>query len=170
MFTVDCHRLLTYSLCPSVQCLGVLFGSWILFGHLTILLRRSGALPSNYVHAWTLCSDNGTDQLAFRNQLKTLMVEDKYSNQLVWDTPCLKHQLHLLTHDSIKLATQLHSSCGMKCGYFAALSKVCHTWRAHGAKVAKVWQTIVPGGFKYRASCSVPPLAIAGRWGSVDCH
>lgn len=35
-------------------------------------------------------------------------------------------------------------------------------------KLSKVWQALVPHAWEYRASCHVPPLAVAGRWGSID--
>lgn len=133
---------------------------------------RNGTLPPHYVHVWMICSDNGTDQAAFRSQLKTLLASDEesYGRQLIFDTPCLKHQLHLLTHDMLKLASSLMAKSGYTGGYFASLAKICHSWRAHGCKIAKVWATIVPNAYSFKASCNVPPLAIAGRWGSIDSY
>lgn len=129
---------------------------------------RNGSLPAQYVHVWALCTDNGADQAAYRAQLKTLLAGPDYSNQLIWDVACLKHQLHLLTMDMLRLASQFLSKCGHKCGYFSSLAKICHAWRAHAPKLAKVWQTIVPNAYSYKASSCVPPLAISGRWGSID--
>lgn len=128
-------------------------------------------MPSGYVHVWMITSDNGPDQAAFRSQLKTLLAsKEEFGRQLVFDTPCLKHQLHLLTHDMLRLASSLMAKSGYSGGYFASLAKVCHSWRAHGSKIAKVWATLVPNAFAFKASCNVPPLAIAGRWGSIDSH
>ena len=133
---------------------------------------RNGALPQNYTHVWALCSDNGGDQAAFRKQLKTELATGRsdgpYKNQLIFDVPCMKHQMHLLTQDMLKVASKFLASCGKTFGYFGSLAKICHCWRAHGQKLSKVWATIVPQAYSYAASRSVPPLAVAGRWGTID--
>ena len=129
---------------------------------------RSGQLPRCYVHIWALCTDNGADQAAYRNGLKTELAKPEYSNQLVFDVPCLKHQLHLLTADMLRIISKFLTSCGKTFGYFGSVAKICHTWRAHGPKLSKIWRLIVPQALRYAASCTVPPVAVAGRWGSID--
>lgn len=132
---------------------------------------RTGAIPSNYIHVWALCTDNGPDQASFRNSLKTeLASQPGYKNQLMFDCPCLKHQLHLLTADMLRIISKFLSSCGKEFSYFGSLAKICHTWRAHGPKLSKVWRHIVPNAYSFTACCAVPPLAVAGRWGSIDCN
>ena len=145
-------------------------GHWPVRPVLVFCHLRSGLLPSNYIHVWALCTDNGPDQAAFRNGLKTeLASKPEYKNQIVFDCPCLKHQLHLLTADMLRIVSKFLFSCGKKFGYFSSLAKICHTWRAHGPKLSKVWKLIVPNPYQYAASCHVPPVAVAGRWGSIDC-
>ena len=92
----------------------------------------------------------------------------RYSNQFIFEQPCLKHQLHLLCRDLTRLINKLLLAHDRKYGYFGSVAKICHTWRAHGVKLSKVWQALVPHAWEYKASCHVPPLAVAGRWGSID--
>ena len=99
-------------------------GHWPVRPVLVFCHLRSGLLPSNYIHVWALCTDNGPDQAAFRNGLKTeLASKPEYKNQIVFDCPCLKHQLHLLTADMLRIVSKFLFSCGKKFGYFSSLAK-----------------------------------------------
>ena len=129
---------------------------------------RKGSLPRCYIHVWSICGDCGTDQTGFRSSLRTVLNNDRFSNQLVFEQPCLKHQLHLMCKDMTQLMDKLLASHVRSYGYFGSVAKICHTWRAHGVKISKVWQHIVPHCWEHKASASVPPLAVAGRWGSID--
>lgn len=162
-----CFGKCLYAFCASYEC-QYQFQSFFSVARVTPCQPRNGTLPQTHVHIWSICSDNGADQAAFRAQLKTLLRGPGYERQLLFEAPCLKHQLHLLTLDTLKMASQFLGQCGHSGGYFSSLAKVCHTWRAHGTKLAKVWQAAVPGAYNFKASCCVPPLAIGGRWGSID--
>ena len=70
--------------------------------------------------------------------------------------------------DSLRLMNQMLEEKGRSYNYFGSVAKVCHTWRAHGKKVSQMWNAVVPRSFEFKASCTVPPLAVAGRWGSID--
>ena len=134
------------------------------------MLYRKRALPKCYMHIWSLCGDCGTDQSALRSSLRTLLTEPRYANQLIFEQPCLKHQLHLACRDMLRLINRILMAHGRSYGYFGSVAKICHTWRAHAVKLSKTWQALIPKPFEYKASCNVPPLAVAGRWGSIDCH
>ena len=146
------RQLVTLRQCPALK--------WIL---------RNKSLPKCHIHVWALCGDCGPDQCSFRASIRTLLSQPRFESQLVFEIPCLKHQLHLMCKDMMTLTNKMLGARGRGYGYFGAVAKICHTWRAHGIKVNKTWQAVVPGAWEFKASCSVPPLAVAGRWGSIDC-
>ena len=129
---------------------------------------RNGSVPRCYIHIWSLCGDCGTDQTGFRSSLRTTLDSVKFQNQWVFEQPCLKHQLHLISRDMMRMIDKVLFAHGRSYGYFGSVAKIVHTWRAHGVKLSKVWEAIVPDAWEHKASCNVPPLAVAGRWGSID--
>ena len=104
-----------------------------------------------------------------RSSLRTLLDKPRYRNQWMIEQPCLKHQLHLIVKESVRLINKLLAAHGRSWGYFGAVAKICHTWRAHGVKISKTWQVLTPKPWEYKGASRVPPLAVAGRWGSIDC-
>lgn len=129
---------------------------------------RTGVLPPCHIHVWCLAGDCGPDQASFRASIRTTLAAPAFWNQWVFEIPCLKHQLHLMCKDSLRLMNQMLEEKGRSYNYFGSVAKVCHTWRAHGKKVSQMWNAVVPRSFEFKASCTVPPLAVAGRWGSID--
>lgn len=138
---------------------------------LIVVTLRTGAIPPQYIHIWAICTDAGADQLAFRNSIKTEMGGDEFCNQLIWDVSCVKHQLHLLVKDSMQHSNSFLEREGFRnTPYFSAVAQVVHCWRAHGAKLNQIFNTIIPEPWRYKAAVSLPPTAVAGRWGSIDCY
>lgn len=132
---------------------------------------RSGTIPPCYIHVWSVCTDAGPDQLAFRGAVKTEMTQETYSHQMFWDVSCVKHQLHLLVKDGMKFANGFMSesaSTKKKVPYFSAVAQIVHCWRAHSTKLNKLFNVLVPQAWQHRASVSIPPVAISGRWCSID--
>ena len=135
---------------------------------------RNGELPGPYIHIWMNTSDDGPDQRGLRNGLHSLMASQQdMSFQLFFAPLCLKHQFQLVTQSQLKLVDDMIPKLG-ECDwkkYYSSLATLSHSWRAHLAKVRKVWMkqhTGEPGMTKMRATFNLPPLAVGGRWGSVD--
>ena len=129
---------------------------------------RNGKLPPSYIHIWTNCGDCGPDEIGMRNVLHSEMAHPKYDCQWFFSLACLKHQLHLLVKDSMKLANRLLRSSNRSYKYFSAIAQLTHTWRANGVKFCRAWSVVTQNPWEYKAASTVPPLAVAGRWGSVD--
>ena len=126
-------------------------------------------MPPFYLHVWVNVGDSGPDQHSFRTSLHThLAISQHHEFQLLFSLPCLKHQLHLIVKDSLQLTNQLLAGCARKYSYFGAVAKLAHTWRSHGEKIARAWAVLFSKPWEYRAASAVPPLAVAGRWGSID--
>ena len=140
---------------------------------------RSGKLPSRYFHVWACTTDSGPDQLGFRSSLKTLFAtSDLYKNQFFFDLSCLKHQYHLMVQDVLRLTDQrlrsatqrLQGSSRFKFKYFATLAMTVHNWRANAKKIVTAWKLLFPEAAKTeKATRTLPPVAVAGRWGSITC-
>ena len=105
---------------------------------------RTGALPPCHIHVWCLAGDCGPDQASFRASIRTTLAAPAFWNQWVFEIPCLKHQLHLMCKDSLRLMNQMLEEKGRSYNYFGSVAKVCHTWRAHGKKVSQMWMPSFP--------------------------
>ena len=84
----------------------------------------------------------------------------------------MKHQLHLLVKDSMKFSNMFMSPSATtkkKIPYFSAVAQIVHCWRAHSKKLNKLFNLLIPDAWQHKASVSIPPVAIAGRWCSIDC-
>ena len=124
-------------------------------------------MPANYVHLWCITSDAGPDQVASRSYLKTLLTQPLYAKQLMFDVSCWKHQFHLLCKDGLHQVDLLLKASGRPWRYFSSIAKMCHTWRAHGFKIGRVWRETFKDAYKNKSAKYLPPVPIAGRWASV---
>ena len=140
---------------------------------------RSGELPASYVHVWACTTDCGPDQIGSRNSLKSLFATDKaYANQIMFDLGCLKHQYHLMVQDVLRMTDDrlrkashdFDALARMKFKYFATLAMTVHNWRANAKKIVAAWKLLFPTAAREdKATCTLPPTAVAGRWGSITC-
>jgi hypothetical protein len=90
----------------------------------------------------------------------------------MFSCPCFKHQYHLIAQGQLSLLDRILKVLGKKdpeskpIKYFSGLATLGHSWRSHLSKIRKVAQEIrlMNKHILFR----IPPLAIAGRWGSID--
>lgn len=135
-------------------------------------LRRL-ELPGPYIHLFLNTGDSGPDQVSVRNHLKSLFAtEQRYEFIVFFGLPCQKHQYHLISQTHLKLCDVVFSTkLGRKWKYFSSTATLSHVWRCHLPKLRKVWESqhgSEPGFMKMIATTRTPPLAIAGRWASID--
>lgn len=150
---------------------------WFLLSQLLklTLLPRNNVLPPGYIHVWAVTTDCGPDQSATRKSLRTLFASGspRFDRQLIFELPCLKHQFHLICADSLRFTDKLlkqYEGYGSTKKYFAGLAHIVHCWRAHAKKVSAAWSLLYPQDHATdKAARTLPPIAIAGRWGSVTC-
>ena len=141
--------------------------------HVTSISSRSGGLPREYIHILMLTSDNGPDQVGTRNSLHAHFAahDDQFAWMLFFPVHCLKHSYHLAAQSSLRLCDELLLRMGKKFKYFTSIATMSHTWRSHLVKVQSVWWRQHQESMsenKKKALFSMPPLAISGRWASVD--
>ncbi|CAK9026277.1 Putative RNA 2'-phosphotransferase [Durusdinium trenchii] len=89
---------------------------------------------------------------------------------------CLKHQFHLISQGQLKLIDDIvggkldfPARCQWK--YYTSVATLSHTWRGHLSKLRDKWiqqHAKDPEFAGMRASFKLPPLAISGRWASID--
>ena len=135
-------------------------------------LPRNDDLPQSYVHIFMCTGDNGSDQLGLRNSLRTLFAsEDRFSFILFFSMHCLKHASHLSAQSNLHLCDKLLKRIGRSFKYFSSVATLSHRWRGHLSKMRTTWWKQHKDDHNvgsYRATFRTPPLAIAGRWASVD--
>lgn len=144
---------------------------------LTLSLLRKGELPQPYIHIFMNTSDNGPDQQAVRNGIHTMFsTRNDLSFALFFAPLCLKHQFHLISQGQLKLIDDIvggkldfPARCQWK--YYTSVATLSHTWRGHLSKLRDKWiqqHAKDPEFAGMRASFKLPPLAISGRWASID--
>lgn len=135
-------------------------------------MLRNGELPSGYVHVFLNTGDDGPDQRGLRNSLHTMFASNpNLSFVLFFSILCLKHQYHLTVQSQLRLCDTMIRKLARSWKYFTSVATLSHTWRGHLAKIrAKWWQQHQgeSGIGKMKATFGTPPLAIAGRWASID--
>ena len=136
---------------------------------------RNDELPWNYCHAYINTGDCGTDQAAFRGYLRTELNKPGYDRITVFCCPCMKHQYHLIAQGQLALLDRIlkvissrHTPSSKPIKYFSGLATLGHSWRSHLSKIRKTAVNI--GMLNKLILFRIPPLAIAGRWGSIDSH
>ena len=133
---------------------------------------RSGELPEGYLHIFLNAGDDGPDQRGTRNAIHTEFATRKdLSNQLFFSVLCLKHQFHLAVRSQLKLCDVFAKKLGAPWKYFSSVATISHVWRAHLGRLRQTWwsqHSGEPGIGKNPATFKTPPLAIAGRWASID--
>ncbi len=134
---------------------------------------RMGIIPPGYIHILTCTGDNGPDQVGTRNSIHTFLA--KNDNDMGWvlffPIHCMKHSYHLATQSSLKMCDVSLRNLKRGFKYFTSLATLSHTWRSHLAKIRSVWWKQHEGEAgigNLKATFRMPPLAIAGRWGSID--
>lgn len=138
---------------------------------------RKGDLPQPYIHIFMNTSDNGPDQHAVRNGIHTMFsTREDLSFALFFAPLCLKHQFHLISQGQLKFIDEIvggkldyPNRCPWK--YYTSVATLSHTWRGHLCKLRDTWiqqHAKDPGLADMRATFKVPPLAISGRWASID--
>ena len=134
---------------------------------------RNDKLPHGYIHVWAVTTDCGPDQQATRKSLRTIFASGSklYERQLLFELPCLKHQFHLICADALRLTDRMLKKFDTNTKkYFAGLAQIVHCWRAHAKKVSHAWSLLFPDNVSSdKASRTLPPVAISGRWGSITC-
>ena len=132
----------------------------------------SGFLNENYLHIWLNVGDTGPDQATMRGSLRTMFASrSDFAGMLFLSAGCLKHQYHLITGSQLKLVDFILKTIGKKMKYFSSLATMSHTWRAYMKKMRSTWVTLHHGTPTERNKFilyKTPPLAIAGRWASID--
>lgn len=124
-----------------------------------------------------MTGDNGPDQIGTRNSIHSWMgtisesESTVMSRMLFFRVHCLKHNYHLAAQTTLKICDKILSKLHRGIKYFTSLATLSHTWRSHLAKIRRVWWEQHEGENnvgRLAASFRMPPLAIAGRWASVD--
>ena len=134
-------------------------------------LLRKGHLPADYVHIFMSTGGNGPDQVGTRNSLRSLLATSEYTWALFFSVHCLKHAYHLAVQSSLRLCDTLLAKLNRSYKYYTSVATLSHTWRGHLTKIRSVWWSQhghEPGVGRLRATFRAPPLAIAGRWASID--
>lgn len=94
------------------------------------------------------------------------MTEPGYERTMFWGNACLLHQYHLIVQGFLLLLDRSLKHLSKPFRYFAALATLSHSWRAN---LAKLRSAAVSMGIKNKhIRFCLPPLAVAGRWGSID--
>ena len=135
---------------------------------------RQHRLPEGYAHVFLSVGDDGPDQRGLRNSIHTLFAREHTELPMFFFSGlCLKHQFHLAVQSQLRLCDLWLKKLRKKYKYFSSVATLCHTWRGHLAKLRAVWREqhatdIGLGLGKQKAEFNTPPLAIAGRWASID--
>lgn len=135
-------------------------------------LLRCGDINNHYLHIFLNVGDTGADQAASRGSLRTMFAKRAdFSNVMFLGLGCLKHQYHLITSGQLKLTDHILRVAGKKVKYFSSLATMSHTWRAYLSRMRNTWSKL-HGGTRTEQNKNIvfktPPLAIAGRWASID--
>ena len=129
-------------------------------------------MPKSYIHVFMTTTDNGSDQIAVRNHLHSeFSRKPGFDFMMFFGLPCLKHQYHLVAKSHLQLCDIMARKMHRTWRYFSALATLCHVWRGHLAKIRSTWRNQhghQPDFMKQKAAYRTPPLAVAGRWASVD--
>ena len=111
-------------------------------------------------------SDCGPDQTGTRNYLRTLFSKPGFEKIMFFGNACLKHQYHLIVQGTLLLLDRSLKHLSQPFRYFAALATLGHSWRGNLAKLRSAALDI--GVRNDNINFRIPPLAVAGRWGSID--
>lgn len=165
---------LVLNLCM-VVCMSVCFVETVFgFGFVVCLIvfLRSAQLPKDYVHIFLNAGDDGPDQRGTRRAIHSAFASRQdFGFQLFFSVLCLKHQFHLAVRSQLKLCDASAKKWSSSWKYFSSVATLSHVWRAHLAKIRKTWWNQhgdEPGIGDNPATFKTPPLAIAGRWASID--
>ena len=124
------------------------------------------------MHIFLKTADTGSDQAATRSSLRTLFAKrPDYGHMLFLSIGCMKHQYHLIVGSQLMLTDHILQVANTKTKYFTCLATISHTWRAYLARIRTTWSTLHSGTPTERNKYILfrtPPLAIAGRWASID--
>ena len=136
-------------------------------------VARTGELPQDYLHIYVNVGDSGPDQVGLRGSLHTMLAREGFSNIFLFTVPCMKHQFHLAARGQLSLIDSVLRQMQKMYRYFTSVATTSHTWRLHLKKVRAAWVQLHGKGRdpKYtneRILFRVPPVAIAGRWASID--
>ena len=115
--------------------------------------------------------DNGPDQICTRNSIRSLLATQDFQCALFFGIHCLKHVYHLAVQSNLRLCDVLLARLKRSYKYYTSVASLSHTWRGHLSKIRAMWwrqHGEKPGVGKLRATFRAPPLAIAGRWASID--
>ena len=121
---------------------------------------------------WLNVGDAGPDQTGLRNSLHTeLAIREDLDWMYLFSVACLKHQFHLAARGQLALVDWCLRAMNKPYKYFSSIATLCHTWRGHLKKLRAAWTRVHDGDefhLNNRILLRSPPVAIAGRWASVD--
>ena len=144
--------------------------NFIMF-HIAVM-PRTAELPDGYIHIFLNAGDDGPDQRGTRNAIHSMFASRRdFDFQLFLSAICLKHQFHLAVSSQLKLCDEIVKNWGASWKYFSTVATISHVWRAHLARIRKTWWTLHQKDIdilKKPPTTRTPPLAIAGRWASID--
>ena len=133
---------------------------------------RNNELPKDYIHIWINTGDSGPDQIGSRGALHTMFgAREDYGFMLLFTLQCLKHQYHLIARGQLALLDEMLRTIGRTWKYFSSLATLGHTWRGNLKKLRSTWALMHEGDQHFNNKLilfRLPPLAVAGRWASVD--
>ena len=137
-------------------------------------ITRSDELPPGYIHIFLNAGDDGPDQRGTRTSIHTsFATRQDLSSQLYFSVLCLKHQFHLAVKAQLKMCDWFCKKWHVEWKYFSSVATLGHVWRAHLARIRKTWwkqHSDDTGIGQNPATFKTPPLAIAGRWASIDSY
>ena len=143
------------------------------------------ALPPNLAvcDTYILATDSGGDE----ELAKTMVMEDTVNKDvnLKWSPSegfsrvifafsavCFMHQYQLIIKKSLiagdLICEELEKIMNTKRKYFSTVATILHVWRDSAKAWNAAWKTLFSSADARVYSGSRPPLALSGRWGSVD--
>lgn len=126
----------------------------------------------HYFHSFLNVGDTGPEQAAMRGSLRTLFAKrSDFEHMMFVSLGCQKHQYHLIAGGQLKLCDAILRTAGIKIKYFSSVATLSHTWRAYVVKMRSKWSALHGGSRKEQNKhilFKIPPLAISGRWASID--
>ena len=123
------------------------------------------------MHIFLNVGDCGPDQAGLRGSLQTQFAADAYEFMLLFCLGCMKHQFHLIARGQLSLVDVVLKQLGKDYKYFTSVATMSHTWRGHLKKVRAAWGDLHRGDERHinkKILFRTPPVAIAGRWASID--
>ena len=113
--------------------------------------------------AYCFNSDAGPDEIRAQ---KIVMAECESDDHVfAWCIVCFTHQANLIVREQLSIVDK-HMTSRFK--YFATIAKIVTCWRSEARGFYNKWVEFFGPQVSIAVAKKLPPVAIAGRWGSVS--